>query len=409
MPIERILVPLDLTAPGEAKLPSAEEHARAFGASLLLLHVLPARPAAALAGRLPLRRDELDAGEVTPEEARARTYLDALGARLRSAGVTTRSLIRSGPVAATILDVAREEAADLIIIGSNTRRVLPQRLLRGNNRGPLSQSMLGGITGTVVADAPCPVLLVRPRLEAPSLPRTIRAFTDDATRAGLLAPRMLGQRTIDVARIIGSVGRAAELGENFRPPRTHRAEHQRYEQVRDAGTSGAGWPAIDVYKLGYGYYVLDGHRRVAAAKELGQPEIEANVTEFVPVDDDTAQQIFARRRTFERATGLMRIGAARPETYDRLAREIAAYGAAQGIADERDAAERWQHKVFGPLRRRIRALGLNRHFPGVRSADIFVHLADHRQAESARLGREVSWEDALESFAAAPKVNPEQR
>lgn len=86
MPLERILVPLDLTAPGEAKLPAVEEHARAFGAGVLLLHVLPARPTP-LAALLPHRRnDEAAAGEVSPEEARARTYLDAIGARLRAAG-----------------------------------------------------------------------------------------------------------------------------------------------------------------------------------------------------------------------------------------------------------------------------------------------------------------------------------
>jgi len=34
-------------------------------------------------------------------------------------------------------------------------------------------------------------------------------------------------------------------------------------------------PPVVLYKLGYGYYVLDGNHRVAAAKQLGQLEIEA--------------------------------------------------------------------------------------------------------------------------------------
>src|SRR5919202_1796692 len=95
----RILVPLDLTPPGEAKLPTAEAYARAFGADLLLLHVLPRPPAparvtAALAD-LPLpgrsaRRERLDdpsESGVPPEEARARAYLDSVVARLRATGV----------------------------------------------------------------------------------------------------------------------------------------------------------------------------------------------------------------------------------------------------------------------------------------------------------------------------------
>ncbi len=391
MPLERILVPLDLTAPGEAKLPAVEEHARAFGAGVLLLHVLPARPTP-LAALLPHRRnDEAAAGEVSPEEARARTYLDAIGARLRAAGVAPRSLIRSGPVAATVLAVAREEAADLIIIGRNAR-------------GPLSRRFLGDIAAAIVAGAPCPVLLVRPELAAPAMSEGVRSFTEDATRAGMLAPRALGQRTVDVARIIGSVGRAAEMGANFRPLQPTRADAQRYGRIRELGTAGSGWPPVDLYKLGYGYYVLDGHRRVAAAKEHGQPEIEAQVTEFVPVDDAPAQRLFAARRTFERATGLTRVGAAHAATYGRLEEAIRADAAAHGLDDYREAAERWYRAVFRPLARRIRALGLNRHFPGDRSADIFVRVTDHRRAEAARLGREVGWDEALASFAATPRA-----
>jgi len=42
---------------------------------------------------------------------------------------------------------------------------------------------------------------------------------------------------------------------------------------------GEAFPPIDVYKLGFGYYVLDGHHRVAIALENGQLEIEANVVD----------------------------------------------------------------------------------------------------------------------------------
>src|SRR5919202_2507579 len=106
----RILVPLDLTPPGEAKLPTAEAYARAFGADLILLHVLPRPPAparvtAALAD-LPLpyrsaRRERLEDVEssVLPDEAHARAYLDTVVARMHAAGVAARALVRAGAVA----------------------------------------------------------------------------------------------------------------------------------------------------------------------------------------------------------------------------------------------------------------------------------------------------------------------
>jgi hypothetical protein len=248
------------------------------------------------------------------------------------------------------------------------------------------------------------VLLIRPAPEAGVTAPAVRPFAEDATRAGLVAPRTLGVRPVDVARIIGSIGRAGELGEDFRPSRPNRAEQQRYERVVAAAAQGAPLPPIELYKLGYGYYVVDGHRRVAAAKELGQSEIDASVTEFVPANDPSAQRLFAARRTFEGTTGLTRVGAALPETYGRLRETIEDFAARQGISDLREAAELWYAREYRPLIGHLRSLRLHRSFPGARSADVLVQLLDHRRAEAARQGRELSWVEALRSFAATPRT-----
>src|SRR5438270_7367107 len=83
---KRILVPLDFLPAGEVKLPVAEEQARAFDAQLILLHVLPERAASADGG-------------VTPDESRARAYLDAIALNMRSNGIDALPLVRFGPVA----------------------------------------------------------------------------------------------------------------------------------------------------------------------------------------------------------------------------------------------------------------------------------------------------------------------
>lgn len=392
----RILVPLDLTTPGEAKLPIAESYARAFGAEILLLHVLPRLPALKVLDDLRSARRKADLDNTldvpTSAEAAARSYLDAIAARLRAAGVRVQAIVREGAIAPTVLDVAGRQGVELIILGSN-------------QRPGLSRLMLGDTAQAIVRGAPCPTLLVRPALETTGGTPAIRSFTDDATRAGLLVPRTIGLRTVALARIIGSVGKAGDLAANFRPPRRSTGENQRYDNVRDvsagvAGREGIALPPIDLYKLGYGYYVLDGHRRVAAARELGQDEIEANVTEFVPVEDPEAQRAFAARRAFERATGLTRIGAARPESYERLQGLIRAW-ATRHMADVAlaEAAERWYSKIFRPQAKRIRALRLNRYFIGERTADIFVRLADYRRAEGKLRGSKLSWEEAVRSFA----------
>jgi nucleotide-binding universal stress UspA family protein len=370
----RILVPLDQSPLGEAKLPVAMAQARAFGAELILLHVLPP--------------EALDAsGAVSPEEARARAYLDTVAARMRAEGVTAYGVVRAGQAAATILDEARERAVELIVLGANVRTNLPR-------------AFLGSVADDVIRNAPCPVLLVRPDLQAGAA-SPIRSYDEDAARIGPLAQRQLGLRTVEVSRIIGSVGRADNLGADFRPLRHTREDDQRYERVLSAMRKGDSLPPIQLYKLGFGYYVLDGNHRVAAANQLGQLEIDAEVTEFIPLGDQQAQRVFAERRSFERSTGVNRIEAAKAETYARLDELIGAFGAESGLADRRDAGRRWYSQVWRPLSRRIRQLGIARRFPGERSADVLVRIADHKRQLEEREGRKIEWDGALDGFAAS--------
>ena len=102
-----------------------------------------------------------------------------------------------------------------------------------------------------------------------------------------------------------------------------------------------------MYKLGFGYYVLDGHHRVAVALTQGQVEIDANVIEYVAVADAQAPERFAARRAFERATGLTEVGAARPETYGILLDAIEHYKQEQGLDEMERAARRW-FASYGP-------------------------------------------------------------
>ena len=236
--VSRILVPVDLTPLGEAKLPVTQEYARAFDAEVLLLHVLPSRA--------------IDTDVMLPAEAAARAYLDVLVAGMSHAGVRAAPLIRTGPTAASIVEEARAQQVDLIILGPNVRPVL-------------RSVVIGSVADEVVRSAHCPVLLVRPTLDA-AAPQPLRSFDDDATRAGPLRRRSLGVRTVEVGRIIGTVGRGRELGQDFRPVKRRKTDEERLNRIRRVMEDGKYLPPVELYKLGFGYYVLDGHHRVAVAR-----------------------------------------------------------------------------------------------------------------------------------------------
>lgn len=369
--MRRILIPLDTNRLSEGKIPYGEAQARAFAAEVLLLHVLPTSPPRT--------------GRVSVAESQALAYLNAIASRLRAAGVQAHSLVRSGGVAQVIVREAELQEADLIIIGANIRRGLP-RLLAGS------------IASDVIARAPCPVLVVPPNPAEAETPTPMRSFDDDVARTGPVSPRELGLRTVALERIVGSVGRAAELDERFRVRNPRQSEKMRYERIRKMMEEGAPLPPIVLYKLGYGYYVLDGNHRVAAAKEIGQLEIEAEVTEFVPLADPQTQRVFAERRAFEQVTGLTRVGAAAPGSYPRLEAMIRKYARQEGIDDIREAARAWEARVYRPVARRIRSLRLGHHFPDRRTADVFIQIADFREQQATSDGGRMEWDEAVARF-----------
>jgi nucleotide-binding universal stress UspA family protein len=123
----------------------ALELARATGASLLLVHVLPRwplRPDASLALRT---YDEI----VRTLRARGRTQVDRLVARVKAAGVpVSATIVEFGVPAAQIVRLAKSRHADIIVMGT-----------RG--RTGLARAVLGSVATRVVATAACPVLTVR--------------------------------------------------------------------------------------------------------------------------------------------------------------------------------------------------------------------------------------------------------
>jgi nucleotide-binding universal stress UspA family protein len=138
----RILVATDFAESAERARACAVQLARRHGAELVLLHVymdLPAYP-------------EITAGQVEAIYEEQRRWIDsALERRARSArseGLLARALLRTGPAASTIADTAREEGADLLVVGTHSR-------------SGLDRLIVGSVAERVVRLAACPVLVIK--------------------------------------------------------------------------------------------------------------------------------------------------------------------------------------------------------------------------------------------------------
>lgn len=103
---------------------------------------------------------------------------------------------------------------------------------------------------------------------------------DDARRErGADNRRYLGRRTVEVGRVVGSVGRSREFDGAFMPTR---ASAGRWKRVDLAFRTGRDLPPVILYKLGDEYFVHDGNHRVSVARFEGVEMIDAEVTEFFP-------------------------------------------------------------------------------------------------------------------------------
>ncbi len=146
--IKRILVPLDGSELAERALPYAEELARQFGASLILLrsvNSLDLSSAQAFSGYLPA-----EVYDAAYEDARrvAREYLEATAARLAADGLKVEWVLRTGDPAGEVVEHERDGKADLVVMSTH-------------GRSGLSRWVFGSVADRVLRGGTIPVLLVR--------------------------------------------------------------------------------------------------------------------------------------------------------------------------------------------------------------------------------------------------------
>jgi len=135
--LKSVLVATDFSPPSQAALNYGRALARTFGASLHVVHVAenffmrstPPDPHAVVAAKLRMLRAQLTDDDWTTLRAR-------------------RVVKVSDSPAESIVEYARTEGVDLIVMGTH-------------GRSAVSQLLVGSVAESVVRRAPCPVLTVR--------------------------------------------------------------------------------------------------------------------------------------------------------------------------------------------------------------------------------------------------------
>ena len=150
-----IVVPLDGSSLAEKAVPIAAGLARLSGATVHLVRVVSRSPeleASHISG-IGTNPQEVEYARdiakrlVETQIKTGRSYLDGMAEQLRKDGVTVETAVKEGAADEQVLEYARVQGADLIVMGT-----------RGH--GGLKRLFLGSVTDSIVRSSEVPVLVV---------------------------------------------------------------------------------------------------------------------------------------------------------------------------------------------------------------------------------------------------------
>jgi hypothetical protein len=235
-------------------------------------------------------------------------------------------------------------------------------------------------------------------------------------------PIYRGVRTVEVAKIVGSVNRYRDFDRAFLPLNNRLAN--RWQRVDRAFYEDIDLPPVVLYKVGDVYFVVDGHHRVSVAREQGQQFIDAEVRECrvrVPVGPDLRPEdleILGAKVEFLDRTGLdrirpeARIELTVPDGYSRMLEHIAVHRYFMGLEQQRDipdeeAVAHWYDTVYLPIVKVVRDRGILEEFPGRTEGDLYLWVLDHQQFLHDH-GKELSPpEEAAEEYVKRLEQGPQ--
>jgi nucleotide-binding universal stress UspA family protein len=168
--LKTIVVATDLNGHSDAALEYARKIAGAYGARLVLSYGVDPLDYAAI--------DTLPGTLLSAMPEEARSALARMSEELAREGIHSHSEVRQGAVVTTLLDVARQYEAGLIVVGTEGRE----------GAGPV---VVGAIAEELVRSAECPVLAVAedwnagPYRPTPGGPILLAMEQNEATRAAV--------------------------------------------------------------------------------------------------------------------------------------------------------------------------------------------------------------------------------
>jgi ParB-like nuclease domain len=210
-----------------------------------------------------------------------------------------------------------------------------------------------------------------------------------------------GIEAIPVDRIVGTAGRSDDFDARWLPRRPEVQE--RWMRLERAFPDGE-WPPIIVYGMAGSYFVVDGHHRVALARQKGIEYIDAEVTELrarFPIEAgldigkmilSEQQQLFMEESGLARVRPDARIELSQPHGYVELLEIIKAHAyekstGKHAVLPLEEAARSFYDYVYLPTVEAMQSEGVIDAFPNATVGDLFMAIYERRRTLFPERGR----------------------
>lgn len=195
-----------------------------------------------------------------------------------------------------------------------------------------------------------------------------------------------GTSLVPLERIVGSVGRYRDFDSQFNPLRDHSGS-ERHQAIVEKMRQGRALPPVSLYQIKDDYFILDGHHRVMAAKELGHTAIKACILELLPATDTLENRLYIEKIDFRDKGGLAQtIQLTEFGQFPHLERQIREHQTHLREEKQQDiryktAAADWYLTIYRPLATIIQNSGLVKSFPGRTVDDLYLYISVHQWEE----------------------------
>lgn len=191
-----------------------------------------------------------------------------------------------------------------------------------------------------------------------------------------------GTLMVPLDRIVGSVGRYHDFDNQFRT-HSHTVD-ERLKGIIDAMKDGKTLPPISLYQIKDDYFIVDGHHRFRAARELQHSHIRSRIIELLPSKNTLENKLYIEKVGFRDKAGLTdcieltELG--QTEHLDWQVEEHRRYLSKEKDQEVtfRQAAVDWYRTIYRPLATIVANSGLVKSFPGRTVDDLYLYISVHQ-------------------------------